>query len=174
MTAFGDRDIAGLLSALAEAPDFPAAASFLLAELAELSGASKACLLRLEPSLENLTPVAALGLGTERPDVSVSASDLSSPLVITTFALSPIGGRGSLGPRALDGFESWLALPMPQPGFRGAPESMPRFRAVELAIARRVTLLPAEVRVGAVPFGVVVLERPNDDAVDSADRKSVV
>jgi len=165
MTAFGDREIAGLLSALAEAPDFPAAASFLLAELTELSGATKACLFRLESSLENLTPVAAFGLDAERPDASVSATDLSSPLVLATLSLSPVRGHGLLGPR-LGAFESWLTLPMPQPGFRGAPEPMPRFRAVELALARRVTLLPADVRVGAVPFAVVVLEQPDDERID--------
>jgi len=168
MTGFGDREIAGLLSALAEAPDFPAAASFLLAELSELSGASKACLFRLESSLENLTPVATLGLDTERHNGSVSATDLSSPLILSMLSLSPVRGHGSLGPGLLSGFDSWLVLPMPQPGFRGAPEAMPRFRAVELALARRITLLPADVRVGAVPFAVVVLEQPSDGSIDSA------
>jgi PAS domain S-box-containing protein len=166
MTGFGDREIAGLLSALAEAPDFPAAASFLLAELVERSGASRACLFRLESTLENLTPVAALGFETGRPDTGVSATDLSSPLVLATLSLSPVVGHGSLGARALAEFSSWLVLPMPQPGFRGAPEAMPRFRAVELALSRRIRLLPAEVRVGAVPFAVVALEKPKDDAID--------
>ena len=36
-TEIGDRSIAGLLSALAEAPDFASAASFLLAQVLELS-----------------------------------------------------------------------------------------------------------------------------------------
>ena len=52
MAGLGDRAVAGLLSALAEAPDFAAAASFLLTQLVEITGASKACMLRLDASQE--------------------------------------------------------------------------------------------------------------------------
>ena len=41
-TAARDRQVAALLSALAEAPDFAAALSFLLAQLAEIAGARRA------------------------------------------------------------------------------------------------------------------------------------
>src|SRR5262249_36131679 len=57
---------------------------------------------------------------------------------------------------------SWIALPMPRPEFRGAPEVLPRSRATELATAHGLSLLPAEPRPGVAPFGVVVLERPDE------------
>ena len=42
MAVGGDRAVAGLLAALAEAPDFPAAASYLLTQLVEVTGAPRA------------------------------------------------------------------------------------------------------------------------------------
>ena len=61
MAVLGDRAVAGLLSALAEAPDYPGAASFLLTQLVDLTGSARACLLRLDSAQENLTLVAASG-----------------------------------------------------------------------------------------------------------------
>ena len=164
MTEFGDREIAGLLSALAEAPDFPAAASVLLAQLGDLSRASRACLLRLDPSLENLTLAATFGFDTESPTAGVSLAELSSPLVLSALSLSPVRGRGSLEPSALAAFQAWLALPMPQPGPRQSLETIPRARAAELAASRRVNLLPGHPRASSAPFGVVVLENPDESA----------
>ena len=48
MTVAGDRQSASLLSALAEAPDSAAASSFLVAQLAELSGAQCVAMLRFD------------------------------------------------------------------------------------------------------------------------------
>src|SRR5215831_3147082 len=160
MTELGDREIGGLLSALAEAKDFPAAASFLLDQLVDLSGASSACLFRLDASLENLTLTAKLGLDPEPPNQSMPIKELSSPLVLCAAAIAPVRGRGPLD--SLPFTDSWIALPMPQPEFRGAPAVLPRLRATELAAAHRVTVLPAEPRPGVAPFGVVVLERPDE------------
>ena len=47
MTVAGDRQPAGLLSALAEAPDSAAASSFLVAQIAEMSGAERVVMLRI-------------------------------------------------------------------------------------------------------------------------------
>src|SRR5262245_56160092 len=124
MTELGDREIGGLLSALAEAQDFPAAASFLLGRLVDLSGASSACFYRLDPSLESLTLAAKLGLDSEPLNQSVPIKELSSPLVLCAVANAPVRGRGPFHSIAFT--DSWIALPMPRSGFRGAPEVLPR------------------------------------------------
>ena len=50
MAVVGDRALASLLSALAEAPDFSAAASFLLTQIAEITGAARSLMLRFVSS----------------------------------------------------------------------------------------------------------------------------
>jgi PAS domain S-box-containing protein len=165
MAGVGDRAVAGLLSALAEAPDVSAAASFLLSQLGEMTGAPRAVMLRLDETHDRLAPVATIGFeGNELPDVALSISDLSNPLVLSTLALTPVRGHAPLAARALDDMESWLAVPMTQPTFRGAPEPMPRQHAAELLDVRATMLPGGERRLGAVPAGVVLLEGPVDDS----------
>jgi len=166
MAVLGDRSIAGLLSALAEAPDFRAAASFLLAQLADLAGARHAAMLRLDSSHENAELVAAVGLDVDPGDLSIPLSDLSSPFVISALALVRMQGTSPLGPRSLAGFDRWIALPMSQPRYRGAPGAMSPDRAAELVSSRTITVLSTpERRLGVAPAGVVLLENPDDPTV---------
>src|SRR4051812_31685083 len=132
MAGLGDRAVAALLSALAEAPDFPAAASFLLTQVAELTGATRACMWRLDPAEEAIAVVASSGFTPELPPIGFGLGDLSNPLVISTLAAIPVTGIGGLGPRALADFATWYALPLTQPRYRGAPELMPTQRGREL------------------------------------------
>jgi PAS domain S-box-containing protein len=162
MREFGDREIAGLLSALAETPDFPAAASLLLGQLAELAGAPRACLLRLDPSLENLTVAATFGFDAESPTGSVSVAELSSPLVLSTVSLTTMRGRASPDAGLLPDFGWWLALPMAQPAAPGIPDPMPRERAAALVASHDIAVLPGAAPARRVPFGVVVLEKPDE------------
>jgi PAS domain S-box-containing protein len=166
MAVLGDRSIAGLLSGLAEAPDLRAAASFLLTQLAELAGSKRAAMFRLDSNHENVELVAAIGLNVEPGDFAIPLSDLSSPLVISALALVRIQGTSPLGPRSLAGFEQWLALPMSQPRYRGAPGAMSPARATELVASRTISVLDTpERRVGVAPAGVVLLEGSSDATV---------
>ncbi len=170
MAVLGDRAVAGLLSALAEAPDFTAASSFLLTQLVEITAAPRCCMLRIDEPQENLRLVSWLGFnGTgDPPAVSVPLGDLSNPLVICTLALSPARGDTPFTQRGLESLEQltpWLAIPLSQPRFRGAPETMAASRASELIAAASITLLPnIERRLGVAPAGVVLLEGTFDDA----------
>jgi len=159
MAVLGDREVAGLLSALAEAPDFAAGASFLTTQLVEITQSRRACLFRLEAAQESLTMVAAVGFDDTTPEVSLPLGDLSSPLVIGALSLSPVRGSGAIGPRVLDPIERWTTLPLSQPRFRGAPEPMSADRASELVSSDRVTVVATgERRLGTVPAGTVLLE----------------
>src|SRR5262245_6256052 len=107
MAVLGDRSLAALLSALAEAPDFSAAASFLLSELMELTGSRRACMLRIDSDEENLTVVASAGFEPELPRFNISLGDLSSPLVVSARSLTSARGQARLSPRALHTLSGW-------------------------------------------------------------------
>src|SRR5437879_7560418 len=112
MAVLGDRAVAGLLSALAEAPDFHAAASFLVAQLVDLSAAPRACLWRIDPSQEGISLVACSGFVPEPPTTTESAGDLSSPIVIASLAVVGVHGTSPLGRRMFGGMEDWYVLPL--------------------------------------------------------------
>ena len=163
MAGPGDRAVAGLLSALAGAPDFRAAASFLLAQLVEITGAPTAFMLRLDAAHETLSLVASVGLETPSVPVALPVSDLASPLVVSALSLTCLrsGGTPAEG-RALAPFvtesDAWTTLAMSQPRTRPAGEAMPVDRARELLEGRDISIVAAdERRLVASPAGVVVL-----------------
>ncbi len=165
MTHSGDRAVAGLLSALAEAPDFAAAASFLLTHLAELTGAPRAYMLRLDAPQESLALVSAIGIDGGLPVINISISSLSSPLVVSALAMATVRGTSPLTQYGFSPLNAWAAIPMSQPRIRGAPEALPLARAAELLSAAGATLLPVvERRLGMAPAGVVLLEGEVADA----------
>jgi PAS domain S-box-containing protein len=158
MTVAGDRQSASLLSALAEAPDSAAASSFLVAQLAELSGAQRVSMLRVDGAQEALVSVSTVEEGRPQTTVAIPLSDFSNPLVVATLALSPVIGDRPL-PGAFSGYKSWTALPMTQPRTRLAPATLPRQHAVELLSTLGLAPIARPERVGTAPGGIVVLDR---------------
>jgi PAS domain S-box-containing protein len=159
MAVGGDRAVAGLLSALAEAPDFSAGVSFLLTHLAEITSAPRAYMLRLDAAQESLSLVSAMGVDASALPLTLSISNLSHPLVVSALSISPMRGIGSLPQPAFSEIEAWVAIPMSQPRIRGAPDTLPHQRAVELLSGTNVEVLPvSERRLGSAPAGVVLLE----------------
>jgi len=124
MAGPGDRGVAGLLSALAEAPDFDSAASFFLTQLAEIAGAQRACLLQFDVAHEYLELVASVGFENPPMSIMISAGDLSNPLVIGALTMRPLRGTAPLPHRTLGDVVPWIALPLTQPRQRGTPELM--------------------------------------------------
>src|SRR3954462_11529650 len=157
MKMTGDRQGGRLLSALAEAPDSAAASSFLANQIAEMSGAARVVILRLDAAQEALITVASNELSAP-PVAAISIADLSNPLVISALALNPISGRRPLA-APFDGFAPWTALPMTQPRSRNAPMILPAHRAADLLAPMDVTVGPHTERVGAAPGGVAVIDR---------------
>ena len=154
-----DRQIAALLSALAEAPDFAAALSFLLAQLAEIAGARRAY--ALVPNDEgDFQPASQLGFAPDEPRVSsLSAADVDHPLVVSAAALLLVAGREQ-DPRHPLPFVPWLALPLPRAHYRGAPkplaEAQARERVAASGMAQVLSIGPR--RPVSTPGGVAVLE----------------
>jgi len=154
----GDRTVAGLLSALAEAPDFISAASFLLAQVVDLADAERGHMLRLDSAQESLVSVASVGYDTP-PHAAISIGDLSNPLVVCALSLAPVTGGGRSSIRAFVSMSRWTALPLPQPRLRGTVQAMALSHAQELIGEGEVRLLSSiERRLASAPGGVVVVE----------------
>ncbi len=161
-----DRQIAALLSALAEAPDFSAALSFLLAQLADIAGARRAYALVPDDDGE-LQPAAQLGLSSDE-SLAVSATDLDHPFAIAASAVQPLAARENDSRHAAP-FAPWIALPLPRPHSRGAPKALPEAQARErLASSGLAQILPVTSRRPAtIPGGVAVLEgHPGGELLD--------
>ncbi|HMC54684.1 MAG TPA: ATP-binding protein [Gemmatimonadaceae bacterium] len=162
-----DRRVARLLSALAEAPDYASAASFLLAEVSAMAGSAPAVLLRFVPTQEALAFVSHVHLRAEDsrqlPEI---IEDRSHPLMVAALALTPIVREsqrvarvGRFGP-----VHEWTALPMPQPHYRGAPSLMPDTQAEAMLAGTGARLVPLRERgFNAAPGGLVVLAATLDD-----------
>ena len=153
-----DRTVAGLLSALAEAPDFNSAASFLLAQVVDLADAERGHMLRLDSVQESLVSVASVGYDAP-PHAAISIGDLSNPLVVCALSLTPVTGGGRSSIRAFVSMSRWTALPLPQPRMRGTLQAMSLQHAQELIGEGEVRLLSSiERRLASAPGGVVVIE----------------
>ena len=117
MAVLGDRAVAGLLSALAEAPDFRGGGVILADAARRDHGRATACMLRLDAAHEahRARRCRRVRHRRRRRD-RIPLSDLSSPLVISSLALAPHPRpASSVAARRSPRLESWVALPMSQP-----------------------------------------------------------
>ena len=164
----GDRRIARLLSALAEAPDFKSASQFLLSEISALAGGVSALHLRFVETDESLELVQHVGVrADEAREFPDRIDDHSHPVLISALALTPVVREspravrvGRVGP-----LHEWTALPLSQPFYRGAPALMKEGQASALvgsAGARLVTI--TERGFTSAPGGVVLLAGALDDS----------
>jgi PAS domain S-box-containing protein len=162
-----DLRVARLLSALAEAPDYASAASFLLSEVSVLAGGVPAALLRFVATQEALSFVTQVRMRPEDVrQLPESLEDRSHPIMVAALALTPavreaprVTRAGRFGP-----IHEWTALPMPQPHYRGAPALMADSEAVGILAAsgaRLVTL--ADRGFNTAPGAVVVIQGVLDD-----------
>ena len=160
--AAGERPRDGLLSALAEAPDFASAATFLLSQLAQLAGVTRACLFRFEPPDDQLVLCGQIGLGPAADErVTIGGQH---PWMISALALTPVIGSASAGLSRIP-LTPWIARPMPRPHSRGAPAIWTDARARELLGMFGHELLPLHQRgFSSAPGGVLVLEGTLDHA----------
>jgi PAS domain S-box-containing protein len=163
-----DRRVARLLSALAEAPDYRSAASFLLHEVSAMAGGVPSALLRFVTSQESLVFVDQVGVrGDDARQFPEAIEDRSHPLMISALALTPIvrsaarvARPGRFGP-----IHAWTSLPLPQPHFRGAPALLSDAHAVTLLEGSGARLIPLTDRgFNTAPGGVVLVATELDEA----------
>jgi signal transduction histidine kinase len=156
--------LAELLSVISEAPDFGTAATFLLAQLADVAGTARASLLTLDRSNQVLQIAAQVGFPPDaHPRLTVPIEDQVHPLIMSLLSLTALYCDGSGSPPARLGlpFKQWTVIPFPQPKFRGSPPLLADGRATEIPIAGCAAhALPPDRRrrIGHAPCGVIVFE----------------
>jgi PAS domain S-box-containing protein len=175
----GER-LAELLSTISDAPDFATAATYLVAQLADVAGAERACVLVLDASNEFLGSVACVGFERGRdPQLEVPLEDQSHPLVVAALSLTPVVCDGGNPSRLGLPFRQWIAVPFPQPQFRGAPPLISESRAGEINMAGCAVHVRQDAerrrRIGHAPCGVVVLDRgPAPDVLEAVTRAAML
>ena len=163
-----DRRVARLLSALAEAPDYGSAASFLLNEVSALARNAPAAMLRFVPTQDALVFVDQVRMRPEDArQLPEALEDRDHPVMICALALTPVvrastrvARLGRFGP-----IHEWTALPMPQPHYRGAPALISDDRAQSIIAVSGARLVPLPDRgFNTAPGGVLLLAGVLDDA----------
>jgi PAS domain S-box-containing protein len=167
-SAGDDRRVARLLSALAEAPDYASAASFLLNEMSALAGSLPTALLRFTQSQEALVLVDQVHVRPEDVrQLPESIEDRAHPVMVCALALTPVVREtsprvprtGRFGP-----IHEWTALPMPQPHYRGAPALMSDAHAATVLASSGARVVPLKDRgFNTAPGGVVLIAGVLDD-----------
>ncbi|MEP6551287.1 MAG: PAS domain-containing protein, partial [Gemmatimonadales bacterium] len=166
----GER-LAELLSAISEAPDFNTAATFMLAQFADIVGARRALAVTLDSPPARFLSTASVGFeGELAPTVAFPSDDLSNPLAVSAMSLHAVSCDG-VAPLPGLPFGEWTAIPFPQPQFRGAPHLL---TDVELEMVqlegcqvRRRAVVDRRRKIGHAPGGVALLEATVDDATVS-------
>jgi PAS domain S-box-containing protein len=167
----GER-LAELISAIAQAPDFVTAATYLLAQFADIVGARRALAVTLDTPPQRFINTASIGFNGEAPPpVSFASDDLSNPLAVSALSLHAVSCNG-VAPLSGVPFGEWTAIPFPQPQFRGAPRLLTdaELDLVQLrgCQVRQRSAVDRRRRFGHAPGGVALLEGAVDDDTLSA------
>jgi PAS domain S-box-containing protein len=162
----GER-LAELLSAISEAPDFETAATFMLAQFADIVGARRALAVTLDSPPHRFINTASIGFEESGPPaVSFPIDDLANPLAVSALSLHAVSCDG-VAPLPGIPFGEWTAIPFPQPQFRGAPhlltESELDLVQLQGCQVRRRSGVDRRRRTGHAPAGVALLEASVDD-----------
>lgn len=150
------------LTVISEAPDFQAAATFLVAQFADAVGARRAFALSLTVPPEAFAVSAAVGFASdESPNTQLSIHDNDHPVVVSALSLHPLSCRDGASVAGIP-FDEWVAIPFPQPQFRHAPkvlsEGMLNRFHIPGCVVHVDSLKERRRRVGLAPGGVIVVE----------------
>ena len=153
-----ERNHLALLSALAEAPNLPAAATFLLTDVLATTGARRALLLQFDTDEDQLVLIGQAGADESSP-TEYAIGERSHPWMVSTLALTPVFSDGLGRTASRVPFDIWTALPMPRPHYRGAPEIWTDSYAAQVLAPFGARLAPLENRrFSGAPGGVVIVD----------------
>jgi PAS domain S-box-containing protein len=140
----------------------------MLAQLADILGARRGVAITLDSPPRRFVSAASIGFEREAmPSISLPVDDLSNPIVVAALSLHAVSCDG-VAPLPGLPFGEWVAIPFPQPQYRGAPSvlsdaelDLARFDGCEV---RRRNVIDRRRRLGHAPAGVVLIEASVDDA----------
>jgi PAS domain S-box-containing protein len=163
----GER-LAELFSAISEAPDFVTAATFMIAQLADIVGARRGIAITLDSPPQRFLSTASVGFeGESAPSISLPTDDLSNPIVVSALSLHAVSCTGGAPVEGLP-FGEWVAIPFPQPQYRGAPHLLTDAELDHVQLkgceVRRRNVVDRRRKLGHAPGGVALIEASVDDA----------
>jgi PAS domain S-box-containing protein len=140
----------------------------MLAQLADILGAKRGLAITLDSPPRRFVSTASIGFdGQSAPSISLPVDDLSNPIVMSALSLHAVSCDG-VAPLAGLPFGEWVAIPFPQPQYRGAPAlltdadlDLAQFDGCEV---RRRSAIDRRRRLGHAPAGVALIEASVDDA----------
>src|SRR6266446_3330704 len=139
----------------------------MLAQFVDIVGARRGLAITLDSPPRRFINTASVGFdGDGPPAISLPVDDLSNPLTVSALSLHAVSCDGV---ESLPGipFGEWIAIPFPQPQFRGAPHllSEAELDLVQLqgCQVRRRSGVDRRRRIGHAPGGVALLEASIDD-----------
>jgi PAS domain S-box-containing protein len=162
----GER-LAELLTAISEAPDFVTAATYMIAQLADILGARRGIAITLDTPPRRFVSTASIGFEREAaPSISLAVDDLSNPIVISALSLHAVTCASGAPVPGLP-FGEWVAIPFPQPQYRGAPHVLSDAELDQIHLdgceIRRRSAIDRRRRLGHAPAGVVLIEASIDE-----------
>jgi PAS domain S-box-containing protein len=141
----------------------------MLAQFADILGAKRAIAITLDSPPTRFLSTASIGFEREAmPSISLAVDDLSNPIVLSALSLHAVACDGA-APLAGLPFGEWVAIPFPQPQYRGAPRllsdaDLDHIRLDGCEIKRR-SAIDRRRRLGHAPAGVALIEASIDDVI---------
>lgn len=166
----GER-LAELLSVISEAPDFSTAATFLVAQFADVAGASRASIFTLDPSFQGISISSSVGFDNESPSLTLPIENREHPIVLSVLSLNTIicSNKTTIPVDIGLPFDNWVCVPFPQPQFRGAPALLndEEVDSLQLDGCSIHAASDRRRRLGHAPAGAVVIEAQLKDELIS-------
>jgi PAS domain S-box-containing protein len=139
----------------------------MIAQIADILGARRTIAITLDSPPRRFVGTASVGFDdAPPPQISLSAEDLSNPIVVAALSLYPVSCDG-VAPLPGIPFGEWTAIPFPQPQYRGAPHMLSdaELDLVQLdgCQVRRRSAAERRRRYGHAPAGVALIEASVDD-----------
>ena len=166
LTRTGERwsaeEVDALLAAVSGAPDFATAARFLVAQFADVLGASRGFVLRLDSGLGELRPVATLGYDDHAAPSPHALADRFDPLVVSALSMIPVSCTAPDG-----AFPSLVAIPFSQSRAPDTPRFIPQDEAERrlrdgCVLHQDASIMHGDtsalVRAASSPCGIVAIE----------------
>ena len=140
----------------------------MIAQLADILGARRGIAITLDSPPRRFVSTASVGFdGEATPPISLPVDDLSNPIVLSALSLHAVSCDG-VAPLPGLPFGEWVAIPFPQPQYRGAPPLLSDAELDHVRLdgceVRRRSAIDRRRRLGHAPAGVVLIEASIDDA----------
>jgi PAS domain S-box-containing protein len=141
----------------------------MLAQLADILGAKRGIAITLDSPPTRFVSTASIGFEREAtPSISIPVDDFSNPIVLSALSLHAVTCDGTAPSSGLP-FGEWVAIPFPQPQYRGAPAVLTDADLDQIPVTgcqvKRRSAMDRRRRIGHAPAGVALIEASIDEGM---------